>query len=123
MCGFLGAFAERKTSFIPDEISRLRSSAQRLAHRGNSSRGEEISTKAALFHHRLAFRDLVEGKQPLCDEENRATIIIFNGELYDFQPLRMELARNYTFRTRSDTEVILAAYLVLGAENFLEIGR
>lgn len=118
MCGFLGIYAPPSSPLSDKEAQGYRASAKLLAHRGNSSRGEEISQENALFHYRLAFRDLTEGKQPLTDSENRATII-FNGELYGFRPLREELARNFEFRTRSDTEVILAAYLAYG-EDFLK---
>lgn len=117
MCGFLGVYSSQVNAISESDLSAFRSSFQRLAHRGNSSHGEEIFPHASLFHHRLAFRDLSEGKQPLTDVKKQATII-FNGELYDFLPLRNRLAKQFDFRTRSDTEVILAAYLILG-ENFL----
>lgn len=118
MCGFLGIFAPPSLPLADDRVSALRASAQRLAHRGNSSRGEASDSSKALFHYRLAFRDLAEGKQPLSDSQGRATIL-FNGELYGFHSLRDELAKSYDFRTRSDTEVILAAYLKYG-EGFLQ---
>jgi asparagine synthase (glutamine-hydrolysing) len=116
MCGFLGVFrAKEKSSFESNEISPFRTSFTRLAHRGNTSSGELIQAHSALFHYRLAFRDLALGKQPLTDTKGRATII-FNGELYGFQPLRNELAKRYDFQTHSDTEVILAAYLEYGED-------
>ncbi|MGZ6290441.1 MAG: asparagine synthetase B family protein, partial [Bdellovibrionota bacterium] len=119
MCGFLGVFrAKEKSSFESSEIAPFRTSFTRLAHRGNTSSGELITANTALFHYRLAFRDLALGKQPLTDTKGRATII-FNGELYGFQPLRSELAKRYEFQTHSDTEVILAAYLEFG-EDMLE---
>lgn len=114
MCGFLGVFAAPSRSWAPEEIVRFQAAFTRLAHRGNSSHGERLDLPgAALFHHRLAFRDLADGRQPLTDSRGRATIL-FNGELYGFLALREELSRGYEFRTRSDTEVILAAYLELG---------
>jgi asparagine synthase (glutamine-hydrolysing) len=120
MCGFLGAYESTGRKWLPDELSRFRASFQRLAHRGNTSHGERTDFPgAALFHHRLAFRDLTEGKQPLTDVFGRATIL-YNGELYDFRRLREELKDRFEFRTTCDTEVILAAYLELGGEKFLE---
>lgn len=116
MCGFLGIYASGRP-LQPEEIPSFRSASQRVKHRGNTSHGEKISPDSALFHYRLAFRDLSEGLQPLTDDQNRATII-FNGELYAFQGLRQKLSQRYNFRTRSDTEVILAAYLAYG-ENML----
>jgi asparagine synthase (glutamine-hydrolysing) len=119
MCGFLGVYAPSPSlAFSEKEFPAFRESAALLAHRGNSSSGELLNSQAALFHYRLAFRDLSEGRQPLTDSQNRATIL-FNGELYGFRALREELSRSFEFRTRSDTEVILAAYLVLG-DSFLD---
>jgi asparagine synthase (glutamine-hydrolysing) len=118
MCGFLGIYAPPSSPLSEKEAENFRASSLLLAHRGNSSRGEEFGPESALFHYRLAFRDLTEGKQPLTDSRNRATIL-FNGELYGFRALREELSRNFDFRTRSDTEVILAAYLAYG-EDFLQ---
>ncbi len=118
MCGFLGIFAPPQAPLTPAEISAFGTSSKLLAHRGNSSHGEDRQSERALFHYRLAFRDLQEGTQPLSDSKSRATIL-FNGELYGFRSLREKLSRNYEFRTRSDTEVILAAYLEYG-EKFLE---
>lgn len=115
MCGFLGVFHHAQKSYSEQEIASFRSCFSALSHRGNTSSGEALEKGAALFHYRLAFRDLALGKQPLTDRAGRATII-FNGELYGFQPLRAELAKNYDFQTRSDTEVILAAYLAYGEE-------
>ncbi len=117
MCGFLGAFAPQQNPWLPDEVKKLREASSRLAHRGNTSSGERIQNHFALLHHRLAFRDLAEGKQPLTDARGRATIL-FNGELYGFEKLRQQLSQLYDFRTRSDTEVILASWLVHG-ENML----
>jgi len=117
MCGFLGAFAPKERQWLPDDIKLFRAHFASLAHRGNTSSGERIQHNFALLHHRLAFRDVAEGKQPLTDPLGRATII-FNGELYGFQKLRQQLSQRYDFRTKSDTEVILATYLEHG-ENML----
>jgi asparagine synthase (glutamine-hydrolysing) len=118
MCGFLGAFSSAPRKWYPDEVAAFRASFSRLAHRGNTSSGERTDFNgAAFFHYRLAFRDLTEGKQPLTDSLGRATII-YNGELYGFRALREELSARFDFRTKSDTEVILAAYLELG-DSFL----
>jgi len=113
MCGFLGAFAPKDQQWLSDDIKAFRAAFAHLAHRGNTSSGERIQNNFALLHHRLAFRDLAEGKQPLTDPLGRASII-FNGELYGYQRLRQQLSQRYDFRTRSDTEVILAAYLEHG---------
>jgi asparagine synthase (glutamine-hydrolysing) len=115
MCGFLGIFAPPSLPLSDAELEAGRVSSAHLAHRGNSSRGESDGPSAGLFHYRLAFRDLTDGQQPMRDPAGRATII-FNGELYGFRELRDRLAPHFEFRTRSDTEVILAAYLHYGED-------
>lgn len=115
MCGFLAVFDAQP--FAPKEIEEFRAKSLFLQHRGNSSKGEYLLKDAAFFHHRLAFRDLKDGAQPLHSPSKKQTIV-FNGELYDFHALRTELAKNYSFQTRADTEVILAAYLA-DEKNFL----
>jgi asparagine synthase (glutamine-hydrolysing) len=117
VCGFLGIFAPNQIPLNKGQENFFRNSARKLAHRGNSGEGSSFSDQAALYHYRLAFRDLVEGKQPLTDWKRRATII-FNGELYGYQALRDQLKAQFQFQTRSDTEVILAAYLQFGEDLF-----
>lgn len=114
MCGFLGVFGD----YAGRDAARFREHAELLKHRGNSSYGEHLEPGLALFHHRLAFRDLAEGKQPMASSCGRARIV-YNGELYGFDKLRSQLSHGYEFRNRSDTEVILAAHL-RNPEGFLE---
>jgi asparagine synthase (glutamine-hydrolysing) len=109
MCGFLGLYSPRP--LYPERLPSLQQSAAHLLHRGNTSSGEHFSQHIAFFHYRLAFRDLQSGGQPLYGPEQKS-LIIYNGELYDFQKLRSSLS--YPFQTRSDTEVILAAYHTYG---------
>jgi len=108
MCGFLGAFDA--TPISKEDAALYRQKSCTLQHRGNTSRGEFIDDTAALFHYRLAFRDLKAGMQPLHSPDHKQSIL-FNGELYDFLPLRERLQKNYHFQTHTDTEVILATYL------------
>jgi asparagine synthase (glutamine-hydrolysing) len=86
-----------------------------LRHRGPDGEGMFEAAGLALGHHRLSIIDLAGGAQPmtLADAE---LVIIFNGEIVNYKALRDELsARGQKFRTTSDTEVILAAYLAFGA--------
>jgi asparagine synthase (glutamine-hydrolysing) len=82
-----------------------------------SSSPNAASRGVVLGHRRLAIIDLsVEANQPMHDEET-GNVLIFNGEIYGFEELREELrALGVSFRTRSDTEVVLRAYARWGIE-------
>jgi asparagine synthase (glutamine-hydrolysing) len=89
-------------------------SSQRL--RGPDAEGDFQSDSglASLLHNRLRIIDLSDaGRQPMCDPSGRYWIV-FNGEIYNYLELRQELVSGYSFRTRTDTEVLLAAYLKWG---------
>jgi len=90
-----------------------------MAHRGPDDAGEWWSRNGCvgLAHRRLSIIDLsAAGHQPMSDVAGRLTIV-FNGEIYNFADLRLELeAKGAMFRSHSDTEVILAAYREWGAE-------
>ncbi|TQS23356.1 asparagine synthase (glutamine-hydrolyzing) [Microbispora hainanensis] len=86
-----------------------------LAWRGGD--GEEIFTSphAVIGHRRRAAVDLDGGRQPMSEE---TTVLAFDGQIYNHRELRHELGlRGHRFRTRSDTEVILRAYLEWGEES------
>ncbi|TXE05847.1 asparagine synthase (glutamine-hydrolyzing) [Gelidibacter salicanalis] len=71
---------------------------------------------AVLGHNRLAIIDLsFEANQPFLDGSSRY-VIVFNGEIYNYIELKSELKSAYNFKTESDTEVLLAAYMVYGKE-------
>jgi asparagine synthase (glutamine-hydrolysing) len=81
-----------------------------MTHRGPDGEGYHISGPVALGHRRLSIIDLEGGKQPLCNEDGTVWIT-FNGEIYNFQELRDDLAaKGHRFATRSDTEAIVHAY-------------
>ena len=85
------------------------------AHRGPDGEGIWTGQKedVGLAHRRLSIIDLATGDQPMSDESGNT--IVFNGEIYNYVELREEL-RDYGFKTTSDTEVILAAYLRWGID-------
>lgn len=91
--------------------------ADTLAHRGPDGKGQWLSPDAALAHRRLIVRDAETGEQPMVYREGERTYVItYNGEIYNFRELRRELeSYGHTFRTRSDTEVLLHAYVQWGA--------
>ncbi|MDO8594556.1 MAG: asparagine synthase (glutamine-hydrolyzing) [bacterium] len=89
---------------------------QETSHRGPDDTGTWQEKGITLGHNRLSIIDLSpRGAQPMTDCSGRLTIT-FNGEIYNYRELREELRKKYTFRSESDTEVILNAYLEYGKE-------
>jgi len=109
VCGIVGIAS---TSAIMHRAW-LASGRDAMVHRGPDDAGEwwSASGTVGLAHRRLSIIDLSpNGHQPMSDAEGGLTIV-FNGEIYNFTELRRELeSRGANFRSRSDTEVILAAY-------------
>jgi len=117
MCGIYGYLSTK------DKIDRdiLRGMGNTLRHRGPDGEGEEIQQSAewglGLGHTRLSIIDLSPaGKQPMCNEDGTIWIT-YNGEIYNFRELRVELKRKgHCFRSNSDTEVILHLYEEKGVQ-------
>jgi asparagine synthase (glutamine-hydrolysing) len=113
MCGIVGYVS------INGQLPRplLLQMRDTLRHRGPDDEGAWWSEDGvvALGHRRLAIIDLSSaGRQPMADSSGRLQIV-FNGEIYNYQEVRRELeTRNHVFRTATDTEVILEAYLEWG---------
>lgn len=83
-------------------------------HRGPDGEGFFVDEGVSLGHDRLSIIDLSEqAKQPMINER---FVIIFNGEIYNFKDLRGDLEGTYSFKTNSDTEVILASYQKWGSD-------
>jgi asparagine synthase (glutamine-hydrolysing) len=81
-----------------------------MVHRGPDDEGFYCSGPVGLGHRRLSIIDLAGGHQPLANEDETVWIV-FNGEIYNFGELHDELVRKgHTFKTRSDTEVIVHLY-------------
>ena len=113
MCGIAG-FAN--VDGRPADAGLLRRMTDAVGHRGPDGDGFHVDGAVGLGHRRLAIIDLVTGDQPMSSADGR-TWIVFNGEIYNYRELRAELAaRGATFRTTSDTEVVLAAYEAFGVE-------
>jgi len=87
-----------------------------ITHRGPDAGGEYLDEWIGLAHRRLSIIDLSpDGNQPMFSRDGRY-VIVFNGEIYNFQALREKLVKSGTmFRNRTDTEVILALYAEKGA--------
>ncbi|HKX28283.1 MAG TPA: asparagine synthase (glutamine-hydrolyzing), partial [Blastocatellia bacterium] len=105
MCGIAGIFGNGWTR------EQLAAMVESQGHRGPDAAGLELLSegRAGLGHNRLSIIDLSPaGHQPMCDGDRRRWIV-FNGEIYNYRELRAELS-DYPYRSRTDTEVILAAY-------------
>ncbi|MFV0445775.1 MAG: asparagine synthase (glutamine-hydrolyzing) [Planctomycetaceae bacterium] len=117
MCGIAGCFrySDSRTSGLSESIGLQMVDA--LAHRGPDDGGLLVTDRLLLGHRRLSIIDpSPDGHQPMTDEREDCWIV-FNGEIYNFRGLRDELkALGETFRSRTDTEVILRGYRRWGQE-------
>ncbi len=98
ICGFVG---------IADDGALLRAMTASITHRGPDSDGHFLEGDVGLGMRRLSIIDVAGGDQPIANEDG-ALVIVFNGEIYNYQPLReLLLARGHRLKTHSDTEVVL----------------
>jgi asparagine synthase (glutamine-hydrolysing) len=108
MCGisgFLHFDSNRNVSL--DTLKRM---SKTLIHRGPDGHGFYSVKNIALAHQRLSIIDLSLGHQPMTNNDGKI-VIVFNGEIYNYVELRNELiSLGYSFKTQSDTEVIIQAY-------------
>src|SRR3954467_14529737 len=96
------------------DMAALRRRAERIRHRGPDGSGVFAEGEVALAHRRLSIIDLATGQQPMTVD---GITVAFNGEIYNYIELRDELIRaGHTFRTTSDTEVLLRMYLHYGTD-------
>jgi asparagine synthase (glutamine-hydrolysing) len=85
-------------------------------HRGPDESGLHLAPGVGLAHRRLSIIDIATGQQPLYNEDD-SVVVVYNGEIYNFQELIPELsALGHVFRTHSDTEVIVHAWEAWGAD-------
>ena len=113
MCGITGYYKTNTREIAPSVIRKM---TDVLEHRGPDDSGVYLKGPIALGHRRLSIIDLVTGHQPMCDISGNIWIV-FNGEIYNFLELKAELEKKkYTFRTHSDTEVILNSYREWGID-------
>jgi len=108
MCGLVGIFHLREPIDINREL--LMHMNERQLHRGPDEGGLHIEPGIGLGHRRLSIIDLSSGQQPLFNED-KSVVVIYNGEIYNFQELVDELKEcGHMFRTHCDTEVIVHAW-------------
>jgi asparagine synthase (glutamine-hydrolysing) len=114
VCGIAG-FTHKDR--VPDPY-RIRELTHSLAHRGPDHEGAYRSAAVSLGSVRLSIIDVAGGDQPITSDDGDSTIV-FNGEIYNFAELREELShRGHRFHSRSDTEVVLHAFLEWDTECF-----
>ncbi len=107
MCGICGIFEQ---SGLPVDEALLDRMLNVIRHRGPDGHGLFVNCEIGLGHRRLSIIDIEGGAQPVSNEDGTLQIV-FNGEIYNFIELRKELkAFGHSFRTQSDTEVIVHAY-------------
>ena len=115
MCGICGVVwrpDQKIEAGASERVTRAMMAA--MKHRGPDGEGVHLGQRVALGHLRLAVIDVESGAQPMSAPDGRTTLI-FNGEIYNFQDLRPDLAaRGWNFQTRSDTEVVLAGHVLEG---------
>ena len=111
MCGIAGIVNRDRNRTADPAVVRAMMDA--IAHRGPDDEGAHFDGPVGLGFKRLSIIDLSTGNQPIPNED-KSLWIIFNGEIYNYLELRRDLQRHHTFRTQSDTEVVLHLYEELG---------
>ncbi|MGN0675985.1 MAG: asparagine synthase (glutamine-hydrolyzing), partial [Oscillospiraceae bacterium] len=106
MCGFVG-FTNTKN----DSNKIIEAMMDKIRHRGPDSGGKHVDGDIALGFRRLSIIDITEsGDQPIYNEDG-TKVLLFNGEIYNYQSIREELIKaGHTFKTKTDSEVLLHGY-------------
>jgi asparagine synthase (glutamine-hydrolysing) len=112
MCGICGLLLlDGEAKVDPNLLHRMNST---MTHRGPDDEGAYIDGAVGLAMRRLSIIDLETGRQPISNEDG-SVWIVYNGEIYNHEEIREDLlAAGHTFRTRSDTEVVVHLYEQLG---------
>ena len=107
MCGFAG-YIHNYGTFDKEEV--IHKMADRIKHRGPDDAHYYIDDGIALGFRRLSIIDLEGGRQPILNEDG-LLVLLFNGEIYNYQELREELIKaGHVFTTKTDSETILHGY-------------
>ncbi len=115
MCGITGIFPFNLVGRV--HLINLSKATHSLTHRGPDTFGTHLDDDIGLGHRRLSIIDLSEdGSQPMWDDSKRY-VIVFNGEIYNYRELKSELlSKGVSFHSKSDTEVLLKAWIHWGRD-------
>jgi asparagine synthase (glutamine-hydrolysing) len=113
MCGIAGFFSDDPKY---DRAAIVKRMLQKIPYRGPDQVGIEDFSRCALGMVRLSIIDPEDHEIPICDENRRA--IVYNGEIYNYADLKAVLQSKYTFKTKSDAEVVLYGYCEKGVRAF-----
>ena len=111
MCGIAGVFLKKPDKRIIKKVSKMEKG---LSHRGPDSSGFYSNKLIKLIHTRLSIVDLTGGSQPI---ENENYVLIANGEIYNDPEIRKKI-KKYSFKSKSDSESIIAVYSEFGISGF-----
>src|SRR3954451_7253486 len=105
MCGIAG-FVRHDGGALPSpEV--VANALEALEHRGPDDAGTTVLRDVVLLHRRLSIIDVAGGAQPMTNEDG-TVVVVFNGEIWNHVAVRAQLERlGHSFRTRSDTEVLV----------------
>lgn len=115
MCGIAGYINKSNRYKTDRDVVKIMTDT--LVHRGPDAEGQWTDASVALGHRRLSIIDLdAKSNQPMISHDGKY-IIIFNGEIYNYIEIKEELIKKgAVFHTNSDTEVIIEAYRIYGAD-------
>ena len=114
MCGICGKLNFERNNRVSSAL--IRAMLETIRHRGPDDEGTYYGSQVGLGHRRLSIIDLNTGHQPLSNEDG-SVWIVFNGEIYNYQELRVFLlGKGHIFKTQTDTEVIIHLYEELGPQ-------
>ena len=114
MCGFVGYVNAENDKETNQKI--IKAMADRIIHRGPDQDDYYVDSEVSLGFRRLSIIDLDGGSQPITNEDG-SRVIVFNGEIYNYQEIREELIeKGHIFKTKTDTEVILHGFEEYGKD-------
>jgi asparagine synthase (glutamine-hydrolysing) len=117
MCGIAGYVLRNGSA----DLATVRAMCDQIKHRGPDDEGFYVQDGCAIGMRRLSIIDLSSGHQPIANED-QSVWVVFNGEIYNYQELRLNLiAQGHRFRTGSDTEVLLHLYEQEGEQGIAKL--